>query len=128
MESPTQNADSSTKTNREVGHPNYQRRVAFRKDFNRGARWSLILALPFAVVMFVDTYNANSTRIVEGTESSVRISLSWLDILLCSIPGLAAATVLIVLPVALLFAIVGVWRRSNSKEPLDNPNGHDTEQ
>ena len=113
MESPTHDADS-TKIDCEVHHPNYQRKIAFRREFNRGARWSLILALPLAVVVFVDTYNAYSTRNIEGTESSVQISLSWLDILLCSISGLAAATVLIILPVAFLFAIVGVLRRSNS--------------
>lgn len=92
-------------------HPSLNRLLAFRRGFKSGAMWSLILAVPVAVKTFVDLFNANSIRYDSATDTTIRISLSWLDLLLCLLPAVAIAITFVTLPCALVMAIVALWRR-----------------
>lgn len=97
-------------------HPAFSRRLAFRRGFNRGACWSLILAVPLAAMTFVNVFNANSMRFNAETETTMRITLSWFEIALCAVPAIALAGTFVTLPWALVAAIVAVRRRARLDE------------
>lgn len=90
----------------------------FKRGFARGAAWSLIVAIPFAIFVAWILLKSNSYPQVDHLTDGAGDAYSVRDIPRYGLGGIAYAAVLVVLPWATVCGFVRCFRRSWESEKV----------